>query len=131
MTIEYTDVITQDLLDKFDKLLVKQYGIEPDKIFKSGTELLDNSWPTIIKLGGSLASLIIEIINTISLWYYEESLIDTDLECVIGTSECYEQWLESNLPYYEEVDDSDSYNHEDAIDSVRSLVRMITVDDIC
>jgi hypothetical protein len=132
MTIEYTDEITQGLLDEFDKLLVEQYDIKPDETYTSETELLDNSWPTIVKLGGSSASLIIEIINTLSLRYYEESLIDTDLECDIGTPECYEQWLESNLPYYDEGDDfeADSYNHEEAINSARSLSRMITVENI-
>jgi hypothetical protein len=71
MTIEYTDEITQGLLDEFDKLLVEQYDIKPDETYTSETELLDNSWPTIVKLGGSSASLIIEIINTLSLRYYE------------------------------------------------------------
>ena len=132
MTIEYTDEITQDLLDEFDKWLVEQYDIEPDETFTSGTELLDNIWPTIIKLGGSSASLIIETINMLSLRYYEESLVDTDLECDIGTPECYEQWLGSNLPYYNEGDDfeADSYNHEEAINLSRSLAKMITVENI-
>ena len=138
MTIEYTDFITQGLLDQFDKLLVEQYDIEPDDIFTSGTEWVESTpdggciWPKTLKLGGSSASSIIDIINTLSLRDYEELLIGTERECDIGESECYEDWLESNLPYYEEVDDydSDSYNHEEAIDSARSLARMVTVDDI-
>lgn len=138
MTIEYTGLITQGLLDEFDKLLVEQYNIEPDETFTSGTEWVESTqnggeiWPKTLKLRGSTASSIIEIINMLSLRDYEESLIGTERECDIGESECYDDWLESNLPYYEEGDDyeADSYNHEQAIDSARALARMITVDDI-
>jgi hypothetical protein len=138
MIIEYTDLITKDLLDEFDKWLVEQYDIEPNEIFTAGTEWVERTqnggeiWPSILKLGGTSASSIIEIINMISLRDYEEALIGTERECNIGESECYEDWLESNLPFYEEVDDydDDTYNHEEAIDSARSLARMVTVDDI-
>ena len=138
MIIEYTDLITKDLLDEFDKWLVEQYDIEPNEIFTAGTEWVERTqnggeiWPSILKLGGTSASSIIEIINMISLRDYEEALIGTERECDIGESECYEDWLESNLPFYEEVDDydDDTYNHEEAIDSARSLARMVTVDDI-
>ncbi len=138
MIIEYTDLISQELLDEFDKLLVEQYDIEPDEIFTSGTNWVERTqngseiWPHTLKLGGSSASSIIDIINTLSLRDYEEALIGTERECDIGESECYEDWLESNLPYYEEIDDyeADSYNHEEAIDSARSLARMVTVDDM-
>ena len=138
MIIEYTDLITKDLLDEFDKWLVEQYDIEPDEIFTAGTQWVERTqnggemWPSILKLGGTSANSIIEIINMISLRDYEEGLIGTERECDIGESECYEDWLESNLPFYEEVDDydDDTYNHEEAIDSARYLARMITVDDI-
>jgi hypothetical protein len=138
MIIEYTDLITKDLLDEFDKWLVEQYDIEPNEIFTAGTEWVERTqnggeiWPSILKLGGTSASSIIEIINMISLRDYEEALIGTERECDIGESECHEDWLESNLPFYEEVDDydDDTYNHEEAIDSARSLARMVTVDDI-